>query len=388
MPHWPDTTLDAFRQQTDPPADAAVAALADADGPDATRALFDMLIDHIELPDDELPPAVRAFLRAHRSLPDWADADLIQRSEAFFLDHGPKVLLALYFNALPTLYACANGAQVLVGTGRLQRDLEGLDRFSRRIAETGQFVLHVMAPGGIAAGGPAVDTVLRVRLIHAAIRHFIGHGNWDPAFGRPINQEDMAITLMTFAVAPLDVLHRFRVDTLEVDQVAFLHHWKVIGHLLGVDARLLPATVADGRALMDRILDRQAAPSDAGVLLGDALVDFTRKAFRWSPVARAAEGFVRYLNPERIEKAIGFDARRGVVPWLVPRAAGWWFRTVELFEKAIPGLDRRTDALSRHIVNRLVGYFDAYKKRDLALPDAMATRWHIDIPPPPQSSNA
>jgi hypothetical protein len=69
-----------------------------------------------------------------------------------------------------------------------------------------------------------------VRLIHSAIRHFIGSGVWDEALGRPINQEDMAITLLTFSVSVLDGLRRFKIREAPEREEAYLHHWKVIGH--------------------------------------------------------------------------------------------------------------------------------------------------------------
>ena len=205
----PRDPLDSFRQLTDPPADEAIVLLVEKDGLEATRKLFEQLIDRVELPIDELPAGIRQFIHTHGELPVWADPVLLERSERLFLDHGPKFLLFLYFKSLPTLYACANGAEVLTRTGRLNRDLEGLDKFSRRIAETGQFVLKVTAPGSLAPGASAIHTVLRIRLIHAAIRHFISVEEWEPALGRPINQEDMAITMLTFCVSVLDGLKTF-----------------------------------------------------------------------------------------------------------------------------------------------------------------------------------
>ena len=338
-----ENPLDFFRQLADPPADEAITLLIESDGLDATRKLFEQLIDRVELPIDELPAGIRTFVNNHSELPDWVDPVLLERSERLFIDHGPKFLLFLYFKSLPTLYACANGAEVLARTGRLNSGLEGLDKFSRRIAETGQFVLEVTAPASLAPGGSAIDTILRIRLIHAAIRHFIALEEWDAAFGRPINQEDMAITMLTFCVSMLDGLRTFGLDETEENEEAYVHRWKVIGFLLGLDERLQPADVAAGRELLSIILNRQAAESDAGRLLGAALIDFVEKAFGKALVFRSAEGFVRYLNDDRITDALQFEGGRGMIPWLIPRAAALWFRFVERLEEASPALARVID---------------------------------------------
>jgi hypothetical protein len=43
----------------------------------------------------------------------------------------------------------------------------------RRIVETAQFVLDVMAPDGLGHSGRGVRSAQKVRLMHAAIRHLI-----------------------------------------------------------------------------------------------------------------------------------------------------------------------------------------------------------------------
>jgi len=62
-------------------------------------------------------------------------------------------------------------------------------------------------------------------------------GAWDvAAFGVPINQEDMAATLLAFSYNVLVGIEAIRGAPLpRADQAAYLHLWRYIGFLLGVD---------------------------------------------------------------------------------------------------------------------------------------------------------
>src|SRR6185436_16758318 len=112
--------------------------------------------------------------------------------------------------------------------------------------------------GSFSAGGRGMRAAQKVRLLHAAIRRMTReHTGWDMADGLPLNQEDLAATLMTFSVIVLDSVDRLDVPASAEEREAWLHLWKVIGALLGIRSELLPRDVADGDALMESIRRRQ-----------------------------------------------------------------------------------------------------------------------------------
>ena len=362
MPSLSQEFLDAARQRTDPPADQAIATLVQRAGKPSAKQLFDTLIRQIDLPIDQLPPEIVAFIQAHRQLPNWIDYRKIQLAQDLFVDHGPKFLLFLYYKSLPILYACAHGAKVLVHTGRLSQQQDTLKVFSRRIAETGQFLINVMEEGSFDPTGQAIDTTLKIRLIHAAIRHFIPAGHWDAEnWGKPINQEDMAITLMTFSVSLTDALQDMGIDEPRDRQEAFLHCWKVVGFLLGIEPELLPQKTADARSLLNVILKRQAAASPEGQQLTKALITFAEQTLPSQRFKSVPSVLIPFLIGEDLAKLLAVKPNQGCLMPLLPDVLSTFFQWGEKLEDRSQPLHFIIDELSKELVGKMVNFFNEEK---------------------------
>jgi hypothetical protein len=266
-PAWTDTVLDPMRQVTDPLADAVVADVFQHGQAEAVNALMQTLIENDDLPSDQLPQGIREYLAISAQLPLWADRACMQAGERVFWRYGPEIIMALFCYGLPSCYAAAKGVQVLALTTRL------FSNPTRRVIETAQMVIDVMAPGGLAAHGRGVRTAQKVRLMHAAVRYQLAtHGLWNPAWDRPINQEDLAGTLLAFSWVCLDGLRQMGFE-LSVDEAeSYLHSWNVVGHLLGIQEALLPTQVAHAEALVRAIQRRQYAACAEGQMMTQALV--------------------------------------------------------------------------------------------------------------------
>jgi hypothetical protein len=269
---WSNEFLNAMRQVTDPVADDVIRDVVDRHDLQMLNRILRSLVENDEIVPDDLPARVYEFLDETAALPDWADSQLIARGQSTFLLHAPETVLLLFYASLPSAYASCKGAQVLHMTRRL------IGRYAwRRIIETAQFLVDVMTPGGLSPQGHGIRSAQKVRLMHASIRHYIlnvpqWRDIWDPDWGMPINQEDLAGTLMTFSTLIIDRIRRFGVKMNDEEAAAYLHSWKVVGHLLGIRPDLLPVDVADGHALMHTIFRRQWEKSEAGRELTDTLV--------------------------------------------------------------------------------------------------------------------
>lgn len=377
---WTDSFLDQKRLMGDPEADQVLTEIFETEDNGASRRLFDLLIRNIELPLDAFPPPVRPFLEKTNQLPEWTDWQKVNLAHDLFLDHGAKFLLFLYFKSLPLLYTCKNGAIVLVKTSRLTNSQQGLDIFTRRIAETGQFLIDVMHSGALKRDQKGIQAIQKVRLIHAAIRHFIIEAGWDTdTLGKPINQEDMAVTLMTFSVAVLDGLKQFNIELDDKKKEAYIHTWKAIGFLLGIDADLLPENIIEARLLLDRILDRQAIASEEGRLLAKALISFSENNIPKDWLDNAASILVCHLIGKEKAEMLGVYPGPGCLGYLFPTFLQSLFRLGERLEDRIGNrpLEELVEWLSRESVKAMVRYFDNYKQRHFQIPKVLQKAWDI-----------
>lgn len=270
---WSRSWLDKMRLETDPLADQVIADIVKKHDLDRVNLMMRSLVDNDEIVPEHMPAPVLDYLEQTRELPSWADMDLIRRSEKFFDLNWPIAVTCLFCGSLPRAYAACRGAQVLYLTQRLTKNVQ------RRIFETAQFILDVMAPEGLSPGGKGIRTAQKVRLMHAGIRHTIEHvprwrNEWRPEWGMPINQEDLAGTMLSFSTQILVGMDRFHIPMVREDQEAYLHVWKVIGHIIGVRQELMPADVDDAYSLAMAIFEQQKGWSEAGVELTKALLDF------------------------------------------------------------------------------------------------------------------
>jgi hypothetical protein len=265
---WDDTFLDGLRSVGDPEADAVISDLF-AGTADATSAFRSLVVEQ----NEQMDPKLAAYLSEKNEPPAWADATRVAAGQECFARWGSHVFTALYAAALPSAYACWRGVQVLGLTARLETDAK------RRLNETAQFHLDVMEPGGLEYGAPGFSDVRRVRLMHAAVRWLVQHDprvQWDPAWGTPINQEDILETLLTFTEIVFEVFDRTGIVYTQDEANDYLHTWSVIGFHLGVRPDLLPLTRAQTSELMPIVRRRQFGPSEAGRMLTEALLDQSR----------------------------------------------------------------------------------------------------------------
>jgi len=210
---WTDAYLDAARTVGDPEADLAIATLFAESGQQARviAGVIESLVRNAEPTPENLPPQLHAYLEMTSRVPPPV-LPHVKTGENVFAEHGPEILCLLGCYSLPAAYGARRGAQVLYRTGQLT------ERAHHRLMVTSQMVLDVMGPGGLTARGRGIRTAQKVRLMHAAIRHLLlhdPHTPWDTAdLGVPINQEDLAGTLMTFSYQILDGLNSSGISNL------------------------------------------------------------------------------------------------------------------------------------------------------------------------------
>lgn len=264
---YPNSLLDAMRQEADPVPDLLMERLYERSEVGAVNAVLTHLISNDQPIPSELPGDVSDWLAANAHLPVAVDFGRTDRASRVFADHGLLISVALTAS-LVRLYACSKGVKVLASTYRLDQDAY------RRIGETAQFVIVVLTPGGLAPGGGGIPAIQKVRLMHAAIRCLVNHsGRWRPTeWGVPICQEDLLGTLTSFSYTVVRDLEKFGVKLSAREADDYVYIWRVIGELLGIRPDIIPVDMKQSETAAKRIFGRNQGPSPEGVQMTKALL--------------------------------------------------------------------------------------------------------------------
>ena len=311
--------LDAGRQQCDPPVDDAIEAFYRTSGIPRTDRHFTDVLMAVADPDASTDGPVAAFLAADVPLPAWADLDRIRRAQVFFETFRPTVHASLFFGSMFLGYAASNGVQVLALVSDLTKSPE------RRIWESTRFVEDVCTTPFWQRGTAGAKSIRGVRVFHGSVRSTIESGSehiksvaeyetdrvWDPAWGRPINQEDMFGYCLTMAIPMIENLDRMGMAIDPEVAVDWLHLWNVIGVLMGVDEsfvvspldRTRDLSFEEARYALDIILARNVAPTPQGRQLTATLLD----QIGWfpGPMRRVARSFIRASIGDRNADMLG-----------------------------------------------------------------------------------
>jgi hypothetical protein len=218
--------------------------------------------------------------------------------------------------------------------------------------------------------------------MHAAIRHLLLHSTrapWDLAdLGVPINQEDLAGTLMTFSYQIMDGLAQLGLPLAAEEQEAYLDSWKAVGHLMGVHPTLIPHNIADAKILTDTIERRQIAASAEGKQLAQALLQMMDHA---SP--RFAHGIppaiMRQLLPENVADFLGIP-QSTVHKWVVRSMIGL-ARTIDKFTARRQHRTIVFRFLTMHLLQWMVT-LNLGRPARFEIPLELSTLWNVQPAPP------
>ena len=365
--------------------------------------------------DPAVAAALRAYLDAGSGLPDWSRPADIERAEDVFMEYGPLSCTLLFCASLPQCYVLPHLAEVLHIAGQLEAHTE------HRIRQTAAMVFPLMMKGGLAsAAGGGVAQVLKVRLIHATVRHLILRGAPQDASGRiepqagagsanlhralvshgwdverqglPCSQLELAYTLLTFGYVFLKGMRDLGTPLSPQQEIAYLHAWNVAGHVLGIRDDLMAHTMEEAAAMFDRIQamarDQQPSPDDRPGL-GRALMDTMARAIRLPVVRHLPVPLTRWLIGADTARRIGTNERIGLAAWLLFRVGFALVRVADgIVRLAVPrfSLARMfTRVIGYHLLKRLL----LDQTRRLGLPQELLQplhdtvgAWHEDAKAP------
>jgi hypothetical protein len=356
--------------------------------------------------------ALQDYLRAGLALPPWADSAKIERAETLFFEMSMMSCTLLFCASLPECYVLPDLSGVLHVAGQLEAHTD------YRIRATAAMLFPVMMKDGLTgADGGGVAQTLKVRLIHATIRHLILRGSpasagdataipplpaegaslyqalyangWDVAAdGLPCNQQELAYTLLTFHYIYLRGLRRLGLGLSAADETAYLHAWNVMGHVLGIDQGLMVESMAEAEQLFGRMQERGRSQSwlpDPRPSLGAALMQVMEDEIPLRLLKPFPVLLTRYLCGPETAADLGLTARVSLLSRAVFALAMGATRALDTVVRlVVPGF-----SICR-MLTRVVGYRFTVKilmdqTRPLKLPatllnqmNATVGNWHED----------
>jgi hypothetical protein len=364
--------LVSFLDRVDPLADAAVETIERLPRGEGWRIVEAASARGIATMP-EAPAAIRALFAQIEETPVWADWKTIDHAGNLLVRSGFLGGVVLGAKSLVLGYASPAGNKPLVMTGRLEHQA------SRRINETARFVQAVCRPRGMRPGGDGWQIAIRVRLIHAQVRHMIlkSPGLWRPeAWGAPLNQHDMAGTALLFSHSVITGLRSLGMRVDEDEAERYMQLWRFVGHVLGVEPEVCAASMYDATRLEEAILTLQAPPDDDSRSLTRALLESPRTQAKTPAQKRNAERQVRFgqamcrhLVGDALANAL--DVPRS--PWsLAVGVVQRLVRGAELVRTSVPFAEGTATAAGNRYWDRVVEVGLAGATAEFALPERLA----------------
>lgn len=202
---------------------------------------------------------------------------------------------------LKSLQDSVGGEWEKQGEEFVQKSKPDTGKSDEEIQETAKTGFRVAAAQKSYLWGRGYIAAKKVRMLHASMRFMLmnpgvmkprgkgseamadkfakAHGStpW-PAeeLGVPVNQEDLAFTLLTFSYLIPRGLEKIGGKISLEEKEAFLHLWRVVGHIMGLREDLMTDDWDEARKLYKRIHKLQAGSSPEGIALTEAVMGFLK----------------------------------------------------------------------------------------------------------------
>ena len=293
--------LEPYRMVGDPPMDELMEFM-DREGWPLKPG--DDLLEKDKYPS-HVQERIDVLLKNHQDLPSWVDKEQLQRGQRVFLRFLPAASLSLFYRSLVLGFNIPKIGAVIQSTGYLAPPSTP-EQVTFRLVDTGALLGSCMSGiDNLVPGEEGWKMCLYVRVLHAKVRRSLlrrtGARSWKTSeFGVPINQEDMAATLLAFSVNTLEGIESIGgVELPRQEQEDYLALWRYIGWLLGVStiadhqssnalrpldpcgpglSELKPDPIDHAKCMLQSILLHLVAPDQSSVIISHHLLKLGRPA--------------------------------------------------------------------------------------------------------------
>lgn len=182
----------------------------------------------------DAPPMLMDFFEKAARPPEWVDPDEFVPAIRMFHRNSRLILGAFVGGVLVEGFSTNIGRSFNI-TGRLR------DRGVRRLKQNNRHMIEMFMPQGLAIDGDGWRLSVRVRLVHAQVRHLLSNSdNWDiEAWGVPLSSAHMGYSITAFSARLLQHMKSLGAIFNEEEAESFLAVWRYAGHLMGIPETIL-----------------------------------------------------------------------------------------------------------------------------------------------------
>ena len=251
----------------DPVAEAAILDLDSLGQEESSR-----LIGAGMTGDDEglrdAPLSVREFFASCAEPPEWVDLPSFLPGCRMFHRNTRLVLAGMVGGVLVEGFS-TNIAKSFFLTGRLR------DQGVRRLKQNNRHMLEIFMPGGMERHADGWTHSLRVRLVHARLRHLLGRSDdWDiEELGLPLSSAHLGFAISAFSARLLRHLKRLGASFDEEERRSFMAVWRYSGYLMGIPETILFRDEADALEVFRIGRICEPPPSMESIVMASSLIN-------------------------------------------------------------------------------------------------------------------
>ena len=252
----------------DPVAEAMTADLAELGPGESQRLIQAAMNEEGEQALRNAPASLREFFNQASTPPDWLDYAAFAPGVRMFHRSSGVVLAAFVAGVLIEGFT-TNIAKSFFITGRVR------DQGIRRLGQNNRHMTEIFLPGGLYRQGEGWKLSVRIRLVHARMRHLLNSSEeWDEeAWGTPISAAHLGYAISAFSARLLKHMKTLGTVYNDKERESFMAVWRYSGHLMGIPETILFRDEAEALKLYDvGLMCEPDAPIES-VVMAHALVN-------------------------------------------------------------------------------------------------------------------
>lgn len=311
----------------------------------------------------DAPLSVKQFFASLTEPPDWVDLPSFTPG-CRMVHRNTRLVLAGMVGGVLVEGFSTNIAKPFFLTGRLR------DQGMRRLKQNNRHMLEIFMPGGMERHNDGWAHSVRVRLVHAKVRHLLERSEeWNvEELGRAISSAHLGFAIAAFSARLLKHLKSLGASFDEEERLSFMAVWRYSGYLMGIPETILFRDEQDALQVFRIGRACEPAPSMESIALASSLIN-SAPLFAGMTERKKRRKMARYIA--QVSRALIGNELADELHYPESSTLGilWKFRLLDRIEKLLNKLNAERSREHSNIATILeVSTFDK-EGISYALPD-------------------